>query len=564
MSASDKGSVPGHRLAVHRWSCEETARDLPVVLLHGWGADSRSWQPLMEALRGQAVCSSTEAIDLPGFGESPACDGTLASLLNQLEAALPPRCILIGWSLGGMLATLVAERCPDRVAALVTIATNACYVAQPAWPHAMPAHTFEAFYAAFTADAAQCLKRFGALQAHGDSASRTVTKHLREWQRVPDEQQQGAWLSSLDLLRELDLRPTLKTLTLPALHVFGDQDALVPVAAADDFAVDAKWDAKRHVRVMAGCGHAPHISRPKDVAELIDTFLLNVLPAPANVRNKQAAVHDDLLDKQSVARSFSRAAGQYDSVAHLQRRLGEQLLARLPDPAKTGKGAGQDVKPVVESVLDLGCGTGYFLPRLQATFPAAELLGGDLAQGMVAHARQQRAVSANWLCADAEHLPFADGALDLIFSNLVFQWCEDLPQLASELYRVLSPRGGAVFTTLGPGTLAELRQAWATVDDAVHVNRFPDSAVVRSALVNAGFDSVTLDTACEVVHYPVLAHLLRELKTLGANNINRGRPSALTGRARIRALEAAYEAFRQAEGLPAMWEVYFIVVGKGA
>lgn len=569
MSMSDTASTPSHGLIVHRWSGEDHAfQGLPLVLLHGWGADSRSWRPLIAALQEQAVGSSIEAIDLPGFGDSPVCDATLPSLLSWLATALPPRCILVGWSLGGMLATMLAERWPERIAALVTIATNACYVVQPDWPHAMPAATFKAFYSAFSTDAMQCLKRFGALQAHGDHASRTVTKYLREWQRVPDEERQHAWLRSLDLLRELDLRPALKTLTLPVLHVFGAGDALVPVAVADQFSVDAR----RQVRVMEGCGHAPHISQPTGLAELIDTFLRDVLPTSGHTHGEQELVADDLLDKQSVARSFSRAAAQYDSVAHLQRRLGEQLLTRLPiagevdNDAEKGseEGSERGVTAGTTRVLDLGCGTGYFLPRLQAAFPTAELFGGDLAQGMVAHARRQRAVSAAWLCADAEHLPFADGTFDLIFSNLVFQWCEDVPQLASELYRALSPQGRAVFTTLGPDTLAELRQAWATVDDAVHVNRFPDSGVVRRALISAGFNSVSVDATCEVVHYPVLAHLLRELKTLGANNINRGRPSTLTGRARIRALEAAYEVFRDAAGLPATWEVYFIVVGKDA
>ena len=576
MFSSDGVAAEDPGLTVQRFPCRGKAcLDIPLVLLHGWGADSRTWQPLVDEL---SDAFDIAAVDLPGFGASPPGVGRQTGTGGQTEAlnrsttalhpaavlerlsvtleclmtALPERCVLVGWSLGGMLATLLAQRVPERVAGLITIATNACYVAQPEWPNAMPAETFDRFRAAFVDDAASCLKRFAALQAHGDDESRMVTRRLREWQQSPDGQQQVAWSESLDLLRALDLRAALQALEQPSLHLFGAGDALVPAAAAKGFAVSVRRQVEvmgqvqvmSQVQVMKGCGHAPHISQPGRVAELIRTFLADVALLPDEGRL-------ELLDKQSVARSFSRAAAQYDSAAHLQRRLGEQLLSRLPDSDS------------VRRVVDLGCGTGYFLAALQKVFPAAQLLACDLAHGMVAHARQQRPVSAEWLCVDAERLPLADGSVDLIFSNLVFQWCEDLPRLAAELHRTLSPQGCAVFTTLGPGTLAELRQAWAVVDDAVHVNRFPAANAVQGELIKAGFDSVVLETVPEVVHYPVLSPLLRELKTLGANNINRGRPAALTGRARIRALEAAYEAFREPAGLPATWEVYFVVIRKG-
>lgn len=552
MSWSEADGAGKHSLAVHSFPCRgRTCLDAPLVLLHGWGADSRSWQPLREALNDTF---SITAIDLPGFGDSPVSDDDVASVLARLDSLLPSRCVLVGWSLGGMLATLLAQRAPGRVAALITLAANACYVARPGWPHAMAAATMATFCAAFADNAVLCLKRFGALQASGDREGRAVTRQLREWQKIPEGPQQVAWLRGLDWLRELDLRPALRTLTVPSLHLFGSDDALVPAAAAADLAALAAGQT----RVLEGCGHAFHVSQPALVAELMKTFLREHCPGGSfEGRPEDDADLEELpaeqLDKQAVARSFSRAAARYDSAAHLQRRLGERLLAGLPDDLRD-----------VRTVLDLGCGTGYCLPALQAAYPSARLLAADLAEGMVAHARRERPVSAAWFCADAEQLPLQSGTIDVLFSNLAFQWCENLPQLAGELQRVLSPHGYAVFTTLGPGTLAELRQAWAAVDDAVHVNRFPGRDTVRDALLEAGFERIALEAVPEVVHYPVLAHLLRELKTLGANNINRGRPAALTGRARIRALEAAYEAFRDSGGLPATWEVYFIVARKDA
>src|SRR5690625_2385334 len=380
MSSPDSVVARGLGLTVSRFPCRGQARlDMPLVLLHGWAADRRTWQPLAEKL---SESFDVQTLDLPGFGDSPAEAGEsteapdrLAATLERLAAALPERCVLVGWSLGGMLATLLAQRLSERIAGLITIASNACYVVRPDWPNAMPLDTFESFRAAFVDNAAACLKRFAVLQAHGDDESRVVTRQLREWQHLPDGPQQVAWSESLDLLRALDLRSALQVLEVPSLHLFGAGDALVPVAAASDFPTQGH----RQVHIMEGCGHAPHISQPRRVAGLMEAFLADVTRLPEAGRS-------ELLDKQSVARSFSRAAAQYDSAAHLQRRLGEQLSDYLPAPG--------DVKRVV----DLGCGTGYFLPALQKMYPTAQLLACDLAWGMVAHARQQRSVAADWLC----------------------------------------------------------------------------------------------------------------------------------------------------------------------
>ena len=97
----------------------------------------------------------------------------------------------------------------------------------------------------------------------------------------------------------------------------------------------------------------------------------------------------------------------------------------------------------------------------------------DIAEGMLRIASEhgeQRAL----LCADAKRIPLPDNSVELVYCNLMLQWCNDLDAIFHEVRRVLRPQGLFSFTTFGPDTLRELREAWAEVDDYSHVNRFID------------------------------------------------------------------------------------------
>lgn len=256
------------------------------------------------------------------------------------------------------------------------------------------------------------------------------------------------------------------------------------------------------------------------------------------------------VNKEDIAHSFSRAAITYDSVASLQRRIGRRLLYVVP-------------KRDYESILDLGCGTGYFGRQLLQRFAASQVLGLDMAEGMVNFARQQHdAPDLQWCCADAESLPLADASVSLLFSNLALQWCRDLSRVMAEAKRVLRPGGCFAFSTLGPDTLHELKAAWRQVDRYVHVNSFLDLSEIRSAALTAGFDCRASEERV-VVEYRRLRELTQELKGLGAHNLNRGRPTGLTGKRRIQKLLEAYEGFRDQQGkLPATYQTYYCLLFK--
>jgi malonyl-CoA O-methyltransferase len=253
------------------------------------------------------------------------------------------------------------------------------------------------------------------------------------------------------------------------------------------------------------------------------------------------------LDAARVRRSFDRAATTYDAAAVLHAEVRGNLLARL------------DLMKLAPRVaVDAGAGTGHASQALIRRYPKALIIALDSSERMLQAAGRRQ----TWLrrfarvCADAAHLPLAEGSVDLIISNLMLQWC-DPDAVFAEFRRVLAPHGLVSFTTLGPDTLRELRSAWRAADSRTHVNQFIDMHDIGDALVRAGFASPVLDVERYTLTYPDLRRVAADLKDTGAHNATMGRARGLTGRRRFAAVQVAYEAYRQDGRLPATYEVVF-------
>ncbi len=254
------------------------------------------------------------------------------------------------------------------------------------------------------------------------------------------------------------------------------------------------------------------------------------------------------IDKQQACSSFSRAAERYDEVAVLQRETGRRLVERLDLML---------IEPKV--ILDIGSGTGVATAELAKRYKKAQIVALDFAFPMLLKTRKR----GSWLrrprcvCADLEHLPFADDSVDLIYSNAALQWSNDLEHTFGEFMRVLRPGGLVAFTTFGPDTLKELRMAWSEADGGSHVSQFLDMHDVGDALVSSRFAEPVIDVDRMVLTYDQVDGLMQDLKVLGAHNVNRDRSRGLTGKNRMLAMRESYEQFRSEGKLPASYEVIY-------
>ncbi len=237
----------------------------------------------------------------------------------------------------------------------------------------------------------------------------------------------------------------------------------------------------------------------------------------------------DTLDFRDMQRRFNRAATSFDDVDFVHRAACDSLIDRL-----------EPMVIDVRRILDLGGATGSASRQLCKRFKRSRVIVLDASHEMLRAAERKRSwfSRVSTLQADALALPLQAGCVDLTFSNLLLPWIGDLQALFVEVSRVLIKGGLFVFSTLGPASLSELREAWSSVDDGQHVNMFADMHDIGDGLVRAGLADPVLDTDFLDVSYRDTRALFRDLTLLGARNSLAGRARSLTGKGRFRDMEA--------------------------
>jgi pimeloyl-ACP methyl ester esterase len=202
------------------YPCVQESSDHPlhITLLHGWGVDQHCWSALIPELQ---ISGNVQTVSL----EYQHAD--VDSLCQQIQSVMAPASVLVGWSLGGMLAARVAAHFPEKVSGLVTLAANQQFVADTHWPHAMPANTFSAFYQSMQVDPEQTLKRFLGLIVQGDDKAREQRRYLRATQYLDDI------IEGLEMLQQCHNRQDYLQIKCPVLQCFGEYDSLVPIEVMD-------------------------------------------------------------------------------------------------------------------------------------------------------------------------------------------------------------------------------------------------------------------------------------------------------------------------------------------
>ncbi|MDH1375210.1 alpha/beta fold hydrolase [Acinetobacter junii] len=189
-----------------------------ILLITGWGGGIKLLKPLHDALEQKG--HSVERINI---------FNVLNDDVLQQHVELAVKCdVIIGWSLGGQLATILINQIQQQYAeqkVLITLASNPCFVAQADWMTAMPVESFMQFKQSFEQDAITTLKRFGLLVCQGASSAK---KDFIAMQKLIRPQPIALLRDGLQLLEQLNLVELYENYQGRQLHVFAEYDALVP------------------------------------------------------------------------------------------------------------------------------------------------------------------------------------------------------------------------------------------------------------------------------------------------------------------------------------------------
>lgn len=227
------------------------------------------------------------------------------------------------------------------------------------------------------------------------------------------------------------------------------------------------------------------------------------------------------IQRERVRRAFDRVAPVFATNDFLYREMSRRMDERL-----------DMVRISPERILDAGCGLGADRLSLQKRYPAAAWFGVDQSVQMLRHGQATEAAAQGFMrrlfhsgrrsqssrtVAELDVLPIAGQSMDLIWSNAALHWLSQLPDTLKEFNRVLRVGGLLMFSSFGPDTLKELRQATRSSGDAAQrIHDFTDMHDVGDMLVHAGFSDPVMDMETLTLTYADPWQALRELQWAGS------------------------------------------------
>jgi len=189
-----------------------------LVMLHGWGFSSALFSRVIDKYKNQYQIT---LIDLPGHGRSDNVDGGIDEWCNEIINILPENPILLGWSLGGLIAINIASK--SKISNLILVASTPNFIKSFNWEYGIDINNFKNFSESIQADISKGLKRFISLQTTQKSRLRELSNLIDEYPASPSSLEQG-----LKLLYSTDVSNELKDLSIPIQAILGKNDVLVP------------------------------------------------------------------------------------------------------------------------------------------------------------------------------------------------------------------------------------------------------------------------------------------------------------------------------------------------
>ncbi len=245
-----------------------------ILLINGWSAPNSVWDEFLEALDSLFSDRDLEisVCDVIAIDRALSVD----QWCDEIDAKVCDDTYLLGWSLGGMLATAYATRSTRKFAGLVTLMSNPSFIATEGCPWAMSRSEFDTFSGDLESgtDAAY-IKNFTALIARGEAQQKTAIRFLREHYAKKPARERSVLAQSLSLLGSIDLTDQISRIQVPVLMLFGQHDVLSRCPSEAQIDKISSRHAPVAVRLLS-TGHLPFVGAIQEVqGALIDFMVTN-------------------------------------------------------------------------------------------------------------------------------------------------------------------------------------------------------------------------------------------------------------------------------------------------
>ncbi len=225
--------------------------------------------------------------------------------------------------------------------------------------------------------------------------------------------------------------------------------------------------------------------------------------------------------ERDIKRRFDNAAFAFNKNDFIYRHCSNELIERLKPISIQSK-----------NILDLGSATCVMNKYFINSYKGCNLINLDLSHKTLKIAKKNQKFSSNvfGLQANAYKIPLKANSMDIVFSNMLLPWINDIDALFHEVRRILKNNGLFIFSTLGPKSFVTLTQAWEKEDEYKHINPLFHADTITTALHKSGLLDAVLDVDYLNITYQNIAKLYRDITAMGARNCMRDRVPSLIGK----------------------------------
>lgn len=235
----------------------------PLVFLHGLGGGKAVWDRQIEHF--SALGYRCMAWDQPGYGQSPAVEPyTFEKMAEALNGLIAEKAVLVGHSMGGLVAQEFYARYPEKVAALALCFTSAAFSAGTDFA--------QHFVAARIAplDAGKSMAEIAKDVMPAQRGRITDKEGLARAERIMAGIPPATYRKAVQIITTFDRREDLPKIAVPALLVAGSDDVTAPAQLMGGM---AQKIAGAEFVVLRGCGHLGPLDQPEEFNKVLESFL---------------------------------------------------------------------------------------------------------------------------------------------------------------------------------------------------------------------------------------------------------------------------------------------------